>query len=107
MSKEAVDAVLAAELKAKEKKARAAAEAKKMIAEASEDGKSRLESAREAAARDMNDKLKLITEQTDALLEKSRADAEGEAAEMWRSARRNLDDAVEVIIGEIRKNADS
>ena len=107
MSKQAIDAVLAAETKAKENKARAAAEARQIISAAGDDGKSRLEYAREAAARDMNDKLGLITEQSEALLAKSRADAETEAAEGWRAARRNLDDAVAIIIGEIRKNADS
>ena len=107
MSKQAIDAVLAAETKAKENKSHAAVKARQLISAAGEDGKSRLETAREAAARDMNDKLALITEQSEALLAKSRTDAEAEAAEGWRAARRNLDDAVAIIIGEIRKNADS
>ncbi len=107
LSKEAVDAVLEAENKAKETKSRAAAKARAMISSATDDGKARLEAARVSCAADMNEKLELISKQAGALLEKSRADAEGEAAEMWRGSRKNLDDAVAVIIGEIRKNADN
>lgn len=106
LSKEAIDAVLAAEKKAKEAKSNATVRSREIISAAAEDAKQRFEAAREAAMSDMNEKLREIGEQSDALLLKSRAEAESEAASETRAAMEHMDDAVELIIGELLKNAD-
>lgn len=107
MSKEAIDAVLAAETKAKEERANAEAKARAIVAAAADDAKSRLDAAKDAAMSDMNDKLGEIEKQSDALLLKSRAEAESEAAAETRAAMEHMDDAVALIIGELLKNADN
>ena len=106
MSKEAIDAVLEAEARAKEAKSRVSAKAHETIAKATEDAKSRFDETRKTAMNDMNDKLSLITEQAEALLGKSRAEAEAEAEEQTKGAMAHMDDAVALIIGELLQNAD-
>lgn len=107
MSKEAIDAVIAAENEAKEAKAKAVQESRQAIALASERAKSELEAAREAAMSDMNGTLAEIEAQSGALLLKSKNEAESDAAAETRAAMKHMDEAVKLIIGELMKNADN
>ena len=105
MSKEAIDAVLAAEKEAKEKKARAAEQSQKTVTDAANAAKARYEAAREAAMNEMAASLDEIGSQAEALLKKSRSEAESDAAAETRAAEEHMDDAVSLIIGELLKNA--
>ena len=106
MSKEAIDAVIAAENEAKEREKLAGEAAQKTVSEATEDAKSRFEAARAASMNDANERLGEIEAQAASLLEKSRADAEADAAAETRAAEEHMADAVKLIIGELMKNAD-
>ncbi len=105
MSKEAIDAVLAAEREAKEKKEAAAKAAQEDIARASDEAKAKFEAAREAAAAEMNETLSEIESQSEERLKKNKAEAESFASSETRGAMSHMDDAVKLIIGELMKNA--
>lgn len=106
MSKEAIDAVLTAENKAKEAKVKAQETARRAVAAAAEESKSRLEAARETAVGDMNDKLRLMTEAAEERLLKKRAEAVSEARAETRAAEEHMDVAAALIIEELLKYAD-
>ncbi len=99
-----IDSIRKAEENAKNDKANAAAEAKRIVAGAADDSKNSYEAAVAAAERDMADKLLLIENQSKALLEKNVADAEAEAAKEIEGAFVHMSDAVAIIIGELTKN---
>lgn len=104
LSKEIIESIRKAEANAKKMRADAANEAKRIVSNAEMQAKSEYESAVASAERDMEEKLALITEQCESLLEKNKADAEAEAKAEMRTAMRNMDDAVAIIIGELTKN---
>lgn len=99
-----IDSIRKAEANAKSDKAEAAAEAKRIVAEAADNAKSGYEAAVAAAERDMADKLMMIESQSEALLIKNIADAEAEAAKEIEGAFAHMSDAVAIIIGELTKN---
>lgn len=104
LSKEIIESIRKAEANAKKMRADAAHEAKRIVSNAEMQAKSEYESAVASAERDMEEKLALITEQCESLLEKNKAEAEAEAKAEMRTAMRNMDDAVAIIIGELTKN---
>ncbi len=104
MSREIIDSIRKVEANAKKDKSDAAAEAKERVAKAADAAKNEYEASRLRAESDMADKLAMIAEQSDALLSKSRAEAEAEAAKETEAAMAHMDDAVSLIIGELAKN---
>ena len=104
LSKEIIEAIRKTEADAKKEKSAAAQKAKKIIIEASEEAKKNYEASVASSVCDMEEKLELIKEQCENLLEKNRAEALAEAEKETNAAMEHMDDAVAIIIGELTKN---
>ncbi len=104
LSKEIIDAIRTAESVAAKNKADAAEKAKAYAASSKDAAKAEYESTVAAAKKDMEDKLSMIESQSEALIEKNKAEADADAAKETDAAMTHMDAAVEIIIGELIKH---
>ncbi len=104
LSKQIIEAIRGAEREAAVRKSEAAEKARALAAEAKDTAKSEYDLALLSAKKDMEDKLELIGNQSEALIEKNRSEAEEDAARETEAAMSHMDEAVEIIIGELIKN---
>ncbi len=104
LSKEIIESIRAAEAEAAKRKAEVSELARSASVKSKDDAKAEYDKAVLTAKADMEDKLALIAEQTEALVAKNKAEAEADAERETEAAMANMDAAVEIIIGELVKN---